>query len=189
MCDWLTTVSACLCICAPLGCVPTLTPKWCLCVCWLTACQHSEHTHMAGGWDIPAQTLQAQTPPLSREAAAPVPGAQARVQKFTQILHRLPTRSHTATTRRYQRWATHSSALYLLCLCLACLSFPLVEWLRLNSLQGVVAFRQLLAGVGRDTGMRNACELEWWRRDSIGEQEADVALGISAWVSCQQAES
>lgn len=84
------------------ACVPPLTPLWCLCVCWLTACQHSERTHMAGGWDIPAQTPQAQTPPMSQAAVAFILGAQAGVQKFTLIPSRLPTSSHCATTRRYQ---------------------------------------------------------------------------------------
>lgn len=50
-----------------------------------------------------------------------------------------------------------------------------------------MASRQLMAGVGRDRGMRNACELE--RRGRTGGQGAEVALGISSWVSCQQDQS
>ena len=93
-------------ICPPHSAVH---PRWplsdgcvcvCVCVCWLTACQHSERTHMAGGWDIPARTLQTQTALLSRPAAAFTPGAPAGAQTFTEIPRRLPTRSSRCATRR-----------------------------------------------------------------------------------------
>lgn len=58
--------------------------------------------------------------------------------------------------------------------------FPVCGFLFwVNSLKGVVALRQLTAGVGRDGGVRNA----GWGK------VAEVALGISAWVSCQHAQS
>lgn len=80
---------------------PTLTSPWCLLMCWLTACQHSVRAHMAGGWDIPARTLRAQTAPLSPAAVAFSPGAPARARRFTRILCRLPTCScHAPTPRR-----------------------------------------------------------------------------------------
>ena len=50
------------------------------------------------------------------------------------------------------------------------LSLPFISFilicvsLWLNSLQGAVASRRLTAGVERDGGMRNACDLESWRR-------------------------
>lgn len=50
-----------------------------------------------------------------------------------------------------------------------CLFLFLVVCLRVNSPQGAVASRQLMAGVGRDRGMRNACELE--RRGRTGGRE------------------
>lgn len=158
---WITAVSVCS--------TRAVDLRWphsnvCVCVCWLTACQHSERTHMAGGWDIPARTPQAQTALLSRAAVAFTPGAPAGAQTFTQILCRLLTRSHRATARRYQR-CSHS--LFFCSLIFAvCLSLPLVVCLRVNSPQGAVASRQLMAGVGRDRGMRNACELE--RRGRTG---------------------
>lgn len=68
-----------------------------------------------------------------------------------------------------------------------CLLFPsLFVCLWVNSLRGAVAWGQLMAGVVRDRGMRNACELE---RRRVGGRGAEVALGISALVSCQQAQS
>jgi len=66
----------------------------------------------------------------------------------------------------------------------ACVCPPLFVCLWMKPLQGVVASRQLTAGVGRERGMRNVCELE--ERD--GGRGAGVALGISVSVSCQQAE-
>lgn len=129
-----------------------------VCVCWLTACQRRGCTHMAGGWDIPARTLRAQTALLSRAAVAFTPGAQTGVQKLTQIPRCLPSGSLRATARRYQCRATASSS--TLCAFLACLSLSLIVCLRVNTPKGAVASGQLMAGVGRDRGMRNVCELE-----------------------------
>lgn len=56
--------------------------------------------------------------------------------------------------------AAHSSALSMSRLCVSFSAFPPVVRLRLNSLQGVVALRQLPAGGGKDAVLRNACEGE-----------------------------
>lgn len=116
----------CTCVSALLCHGHTLTSLWYLRVCWLTACQPSACTHMAGGWDIPARTLRAQTALSSPTAVAFTPGAPPRVQRFTRILCCLPTRSRrAAATRRYQRFAN------------ACLTPPALHN-SVNSLWGVV---------------------------------------------------
>lgn len=84
-----------------------------VCVCWMTACQRSECTHMAGGWDIPAPTPQARTPALSPAAVVFIPEARAQkfIQKCTQTLCHLPMCKSTAAAKRYIR--THSFFLFL----------------------------------------------------------------------------
>lgn len=62
--------------------------RWCICVCgcWMTVCQGSTHTHMAGGQDIPARAPQDLIPLVSLGAVASGHVAQA-------LKHRLNLKS------------------------------------------------------------------------------------------------
>lgn len=66
-------------------CVVILYSCLCICVCgcWMTVCQGSTHTHMAGGQDIPARARQDLIPLVSLGAVASGHAAQAQNHRLS----------------------------------------------------------------------------------------------------------
>lgn len=75
--------------------------RLCICVrgCWMTACQGSTHTHMAGGQDIPARAPQDLIPPVSLGAVAS--GHAAQAQKHRLNLRSPANHCHFPSAKRY----------------------------------------------------------------------------------------
>jgi len=158
---WLTTVHVCLYLCVCVCVRVRWPPLWCLCVCvdWQPVSTASAHTWQA------SETFQLGLFGLklhrrvAQQSLLPEPEPEPRRSPWPGIAGQRVQQQGGTDAELYSLLCPLSAALNLL---RPCLPSPVRLFLWLcalggNSRQGVVASRQLTAGMERDGGMKNDC--------------------------------